>query len=76
MAIPEKAVLAQLLDLALRGNIQKLLTQIEALEHSDPGMKPFTTQLRTWTESFQLKKIRNFLHSLNSPKNTSKNSQN
>jgi CheY-like chemotaxis protein len=54
-----------LLDLARRGDIEGLLERVHHLEQSGAGDASFAARLRTLTENYQMKQLRQWLESLN-----------
>ncbi len=60
---PSSQKLEKLFDLAMRGNIQGIEKIATQLEQSDPKLIPFAMELRQLTDSFQVKKIREFIKS-------------
>lgn len=63
VTMPPEADLLILRDLAQRGDIKSLLTQLDRLESADATYAPFAAQVRDLAERFQLKKINELLAS-------------
>ena len=60
---PGAAELDKLLDLAMRGNIKGIQTALDELEKLDERFVPFTGEVRQLADSFEIKKIREFVKS-------------
>jgi signal transduction histidine kinase/DNA-binding NarL/FixJ family response regulator/putative methionine-R-sulfoxide reductase with GAF domain len=56
-AVPPRAELDVLLDLAMRGDIRQLLDRAERLEREDGRQAPFVAELRALAERFQVKRL-------------------
>lgn len=56
--IPPPDQIAILFDLAMRGNVRKIVKQADELEQSDERYAPFSTELRHLAKTFQMKEIR------------------
>jgi len=56
---PEKA--GQLHQLAMMGDVQSILAQLEELEKSDTLLQPFVTEMCRLAKDYSMKKIREFL---------------
>ncbi|MBD2358621.1 CHASE2 domain-containing protein [Tolypothrix sp. FACHB-123] len=61
---PPAAELNQLLDFAMRGNIQGIEILLAELEKLDPKYLPFTTKIQELADNFEIKSIREFIKSL------------
>ena len=64
MALPSQETLSGLLDLAMRGDINKILVQANSLEKADAQFAPFAIKLKTLAHGYQVKKLCEFLTSL------------
>ena len=64
LVIPPKEELTLLLDLAKQGNIARILEQVDRLEQLGCQYLPFAGRLRQLGESFQERKIREFIEEL------------
>lgn len=58
---PPPAIAAQLHDLAMMGDVQGILAQLEELEKSDGHLCPFNSEMRRMAKDYSMKKIREFL---------------
>ncbi|MEE3719080.1 PAS domain S-box protein [Tumidithrix elongata RA019] len=58
---PSLEILNELMDLALKGMLNKLIDITVQLEASDPKLAPFASKLRSQAERFQIKEIRKFI---------------
>lgn len=61
MIPPPQEVLDDLIDLARRGSVARLLSVLEELGQSNPELIPFIQHIQTRADQFQLKEIQNFL---------------
>ncbi len=61
LVIPPPDELTPLLELAKQGNIARILDQVDKLEQLDARYLPFARRLRQLGESFQERKIREFI---------------
>lgn len=59
--VPDKGAIADLQGLARIGDIQGIITYLDTLDHNAPDVRPFTHQIRTLAQTFQVRKIRDFL---------------
>ena len=66
MVLPSQDTLRGLLDLAMRGDINKILVQANILEKTDAQLAPFVMQLKTLAHGYQVKKLCEFLTSMES----------
>ena len=66
MALPPQETLSGLLDLAMRGDLNKILVQANNLEKADAQFAPFVMQLKSLAHGYQVKKLCEFLTSLRS----------
>ncbi|MEE9344566.1 MAG: hypothetical protein V3U88_03060 [Methylococcales bacterium] len=66
LVMPASVDLDELLEFAIRGDIQELMDKTSALMKLDALLEPFATQLQIFTENFNLRIIRTFLNSLSS----------
>ncbi|CAN1209784.1 hypothetical protein TUMEXPCC7403_06135 [Tumidithrix helvetica PCC 7403] len=60
---PSPEILDRLMDLALKGTLNKLIDTATQLETSDPSLVPFASKLRSLVERFQIKELRKFIRS-------------
>jgi CheY-like chemotaxis protein len=58
---PSSEDIILLLDLASKGFINNLLTEIDRIEKLDDKFIPFTAQIRRFAKSYQLKQLREFI---------------
>ena len=61
MILPTQEMVSTLLDLAMRGDINKILVQATSLEKGDAQLAPFVLQLKTLAHGYQVKKLCEFL---------------
>jgi CHASE2 domain-containing sensor protein/CheY-like chemotaxis protein/nitrogen-specific signal transduction histidine kinase len=61
---PAADVLTKLHDLAMRGNLKGIEQELADLEQGDPRFMPFVDRIRQLTKSFQVKKVRELIRSL------------
>ncbi len=61
LVIPPKGELTLLLELAKQGNIARILERVALLEQLGSNYLPFAQRLRQLAESFQEKKLRQFI---------------
>ncbi len=67
LVLPSTAELAVLRELAQRGDLRNLLVHVGRLEGADQRYAPFAAHLRSLAERFQIKKINEWLATMNPP---------
>ncbi|MCM1984949.1 response regulator [Lyngbya confervoides] len=60
---PPLPVLSRLTEFAGKGDLDSAVELVSGLERQSPALKPFATQVRQLADSFQVKKLQDFLHS-------------
>jgi hypothetical protein len=55
--LPPAAILAELHELALRGNLRGILHRIQTLQQEDPRLAPFVNQVQGLAQGFQEKEM-------------------
>ena len=67
ISLPSAEMLSHLFDLAQEGDVDGIVAEAHALQINHPQFSPFTQQVISLAENFQLKKLREMLSQLINP---------